>query len=169
MLLDILLLIVLVTCIAYCIILTRRINELNNNKNNLTKMLSKFDESIIKAESSIATLNTASSNAIKNLSDLVKNGETLSNDLKLINEVSNKIADRLESNINISKKLEKDTPKTHVEKDTAHSDKNVAHENKISHNVSQIFSPADTLGNKKTIDHNEYFSSLKKISTKNES
>ena len=164
MFLDLILLLALIICIGYCIILTKKIRSLDANRVNLTNMFNKFDESIIKANENINSLSKISQSTISNLSELINKGQAISHDLTIMNDLGNNVASRIEIAINTNK-----TNLTNTFDDTSFQESNnVKHENKLAYNINQVSSPADSLDSKKTLSQNQYFSSLKKINTKNE-
>ena len=164
MFLDLILLLALIVCICYCIMLTRRISQLDANRANLTNMFSKFDESILKANENINSLSQISQTTINNLSELIDKGQVIINDLTIMNDLGNNAASRIETAINTNKASSANS----VNDQSFHESNNAKHENKLAYNINQISSPADSLDSKKTLSQNQYFSSLKKINTKND-
>jgi hypothetical protein len=177
MILDVLLLISLATCVAYCIILTKRINELNANKASLASMLSKFNESISKADSSVDILNQTSDKITKSLAELINKGEALSNDLTVINGIAENTVTKIEKAhlFNQTSSQNNSLPNSNISQTLGSIVDNklnrisaVDHENNIDYGINQVFSPKAVNKEKQTLDQNQYFNSLKKINTKNE-
>ncbi len=184
MFLDFMLLLALIVCIGYCIILTRRIAQLDANRLNLTNMFNKFDNSIVKANENIKSLHETSQAAIDNLSELIDKSQGVSHDLSVMNDLGVNVAGRIEaavrsnkaslvspvgvSKLKESKEAELSLEGSNLEELSLEEFNRVKYENKLAYNISQISSPADTLDSKKTLSQNQYFSSLKKINTKNE-
>jgi len=178
MFLDFMLLLALIICIGYCIILTRRIAQLDANRINLTNMFSKFDDSIVKANENIKSLHKTSQAAIDNLSELIDKSQGVSHDLSVMNDLGVNVASRIEaavrsnkaslaSPVGLSRSKESNLEELSLEESNLEELSHV-YENKLAYNISQISSPADALDSKKTLSQNQYFSSLKKINTKNE-
>lgn len=108
--LDILLLIMIIICIVYCWILNRRIQDLHNSRVEFARMIKEFDAAILKADRAISDMTTLSSKNGEQLTaiqDALKNGEHTHTELKMVTDVATNVAERLEKNISIARKLDK--------------------------------------------------------------
>jgi hypothetical protein len=178
MFLDLILLSALIVCIGYCVVLTRKIGQLDANRVNITSMFSKFDDSVAKANENIKSLHRTSQEAINNLSQLIDKSQVISHDLMVMNDCGISVASRLEEAINLNK-ISLNAERVNSLSSTLSASKaeelelnnnttSPSHKNELVYSINKISSPINTLDAKKTLNQNQYFSSLKKINTKNE-
>lgn len=107
--LDGLVAILLVVCIAYCIQLNQKILALHRNKNDFAKGIKYFDNAVLRAESSLADMRNIAT-LVTNLQQTVTTATTLQNDLSFMVDHASRLADKLEISIADSRSLLSSTP-----------------------------------------------------------
>lgn len=101
--LDILLLVLISTCIVYCWILNQRIRDLHNSRVEFARMIKEFDAAVIKASNCISELSSLSSSTSLEIKNLTMDAQEISADLKIINDLGNNISNKLEKYITESR------------------------------------------------------------------
>ena len=111
--LDLLLLVMIGVCIAYCWILNRRIHELHNSRVEFARMIKEFDAAVVKADKAIVemtALGKANTDQAQALQDATKEAERASAELSMISEMGTSVAERLENNIKAARTIERVGP-----------------------------------------------------------
>ncbi len=106
-LIDLLLITFLGICIYYCFVLNKRINELQNSKNEFLRTVREFDMAIVRAESSISDLTKLSRETSAKIHKATEKAQFLINDITFMNDMGSDVASRLEKAIDVAKTLEK--------------------------------------------------------------
>jgi hypothetical protein len=89
----------LLTTIAYAILLSRRLGALRNDKQQLEALVASLDGSSHRAEAGIAALKEAAERIGQQLQQRVDQGKALQGDLSYIIDLGGGLADRLEGTI----------------------------------------------------------------------
>jgi hypothetical protein len=97
--LDIVVAGLLLTTIAYAILLSRRLGALRNDKQELEKLVASLDTSSQRAEAGIAALKEAAERIGQQLQQRVDQGKALQGDLSYIIDLGGGLADRMEGTI----------------------------------------------------------------------
>ena len=97
--LDIVVSALLLTTIAYAVLLSRRLGALRNDKRELEALVASLDSSSQRAEAGIAALKEAAERIGQQLQQRVDQGKALQGDLSYIIDLGGGLADRLESSI----------------------------------------------------------------------
>lgn len=100
--LDVLLLVMIVICVTYCWILNRRIQDLHNSRVEFARMIKEFDASIIKADRSIEEIKKSTkenNQQFEMIRAVIKNSESLTSELSMVNSMATKVSERLEVQI----------------------------------------------------------------------
>jgi hypothetical protein len=97
--LDIVVAGLLLTTIAYAILLSRRLGALRNDKQQLEALVASLDTSSQRAEASITALKEAAERVGQQLQQRVDQGKALQGDLSYIIDLGGGLADRLEGTI----------------------------------------------------------------------
>ena len=165
--LDIILLILLISCVSYCWSLHRKIKELQDSKFDFVEILRQFDSALVKADSSVENLSTLTDNASKSLNEAIGKAQMLSNDLMIMNEFGANVAEKLERTINKGRKEQMafDKEKLSSEEDSSSydskSEDTLIHKNEIKPLAQKI-----STEEKEILDQNSYFNTLKKVMVK---
>lgn len=96
MVLDIVVILLLVPTIIYAVILNRRLTALRRSRDELSKVVSSFNEATMRAEAGIPKLKKATTEANHTLKDRVEKAQTLRDDLAFMIERAEELAARLE-------------------------------------------------------------------------
>lgn len=94
--LDFLLLITIVVCIAYCWILNRRIQDLQNSRIEFARMIKELNASIVKAEHNVQEMSELSKVTSKEIKEVVEEAKEMSAELMSIGEYANEVSRKLE-------------------------------------------------------------------------
>lgn len=94
--LDIVVILLLVPTIVYAVILNRRLTALRKSRDELSKVVSSFNEATMRAEAGIPKLKKATAEAGGLLKDRVEKAQTLRDDLAFMIERAEELASRLE-------------------------------------------------------------------------
>ncbi|MFI4984327.1 MAG: DUF6468 domain-containing protein [Rickettsiales bacterium] len=97
--LDITVLVLLVTTIAFCWRLNNKIIELRHSRKDLSQLVKTFDVAIIKTHKNISDLKTMSASSAQELQAYLSKANELISDLSFMTETAAKLADRLENDI----------------------------------------------------------------------
>jgi hypothetical protein len=96
MILDIVVILLLIPTIIYAVILNRRLTALRRSREELSKVVSSFNEATMRAEAGIPKLKKATTEANHTLKDRVEKAQTLRDDLAFMIERAEEMAGRLE-------------------------------------------------------------------------
>lgn len=103
---DLLVILLLSTCIVFGYILNRRIILVHKSKTEFAKMLKDFDQAITRAEISVQELTELTNESKIVLKELLNKAERLENQLSFSIDLGAEIANKLEENITKSEKLQ---------------------------------------------------------------
>ena len=101
--LDFAVLIALTGTIYFALRLSKSLNNFRSHKNEMKKLMDELNRNINDAQNAIDGLKTASNHAATDLEDVLHDSRKMAEELKMINEASNNIADRLEGAVSNSK------------------------------------------------------------------
>jgi hypothetical protein len=87
--------------------LNKRINELQNSRNEFNRMIKEFDLAIVRAESSISDLTKLSKETSAKIHKATEKAQFLMNDITFMNDMGSDVANRLEKAIDNAKLAEK--------------------------------------------------------------
>jgi hypothetical protein len=93
---DIILAILLIATIFYSFLLNRKLTELRNSQQEFQGLLSDFGQATHQAEASLANLRQAGDEVGANLEGMIGDGRDLHDELKIMTETGNELADRIE-------------------------------------------------------------------------
>lgn len=96
MILDFVILIALVGTIYYAFNLTRSLNDFKKQREEMKAMIGELVKNIDEAQTAIDGLKAASHVAADNLDDVLHESKKMAEELKIINDTSNSLANRLE-------------------------------------------------------------------------
>lgn len=173
LILDIILLIIILICIAYCWILNRRIQDLQSSRIEFAKMIKELNVSIVKAESSVAELSELSTSASRELNASTESARTVISELKVLSDIGNNIVNALDKqtrfaanlvqNEQASRDLFSEEDLVIEEIELKDDGEQVQHVNKLKNLVTQINNPKNT---EESINLTQlgYYDSLRKIS-----
>jgi hypothetical protein len=108
--LDVLLLVMIAICVAYCFILNKRIQDLHNSRVEFARMIKEFDAAIVKADKAIVSMTALGKNTSEQthvIQELLKESERTCTELNMFSGLGGKVAERLEKTIDEARKLEK--------------------------------------------------------------
>lgn len=101
--LNVIMVALLVATIAYCWLLNRRIQVLQDSKSELAHLLRHFDESTQRASESIIALQTASKKIGENIQARIDKANFLLDDLSFMIEKGNKMANQMEASLAVGR------------------------------------------------------------------
>lgn len=104
---DFVLVFLLAVTIGYCRALDRRVRVLQDGGSELAKLLGKFDASTRRASESIAALQAASRKAGDTIHAHMDRANFVAEDLSILVDQAEKLADRLEAGLNINRSARK--------------------------------------------------------------
>jgi gas vesicle protein len=107
LILDYLLLAMIAVCIVYCWTLNKRIQDLQNSRIEFARMIKELNVSIVKAETSVEELNTLSKVTTTELKNSIEEARNTTNELQMVNDISNNLADQLTQQVSTIKKDQK--------------------------------------------------------------
>lgn len=93
--LDILLLIMTMICIFYCLILNRRIQDLQNSRIEFARMIKELNASIVKAESNVNEMSELSKITSIEIKSVVNEAKEISSELSSVSEIANELSAKL--------------------------------------------------------------------------
>ncbi|MES2214814.1 MAG: DUF6468 domain-containing protein [Pseudomonadota bacterium] len=108
--LDVLLLVMIGVCVAYCWVLNKRIQDLHNSRVEFARMIKEFDVAVVKADKAIAEMSILGKETgaqMQVIQKSLKESERTYTELHMASELGNKIAERLERNITEARSFEK--------------------------------------------------------------
>ena len=94
--LDILLLIMTVLCVAYCWILNRRIHDLQNSRIEFARMIKELNASIVKAENNVSEMSKLSNLANTEIKSAISEAKEISSELTTISEAASELYTKLD-------------------------------------------------------------------------
>lgn len=94
--LEALLVVLLAFTLLYCVILERRLASLRRNQNGLKKMIGDLNGAIINASTSLRALKMAAGEAAETLDDRLRRARALSDELSLLTNSGERIAQRID-------------------------------------------------------------------------
>jgi len=175
LILDFVLLIMIVTCIIFCWILNRRIQDLHNSRVEFARMIKDLNTSIIKAESSVSELSALSKVTSTELLSSTEKAKEVIQELTILSDIGNDLIDKLTKQQRALKDTtikNKNTDLFSAEDLAIETDEfsqkqhqpqqDVKHTNKLENTITQI----NTIKNsEEPINLNQlgYFDSLRKI------
>ena len=106
LILDFVILVALVGTIYYALHLSRSLNNFKKHRDDMKAMINDLAKNIDEAQTAIEGLKAASHVAADNLDDVLHDSKKMAEELKMINETSNSLANRLE-NISSGKGLQR--------------------------------------------------------------
>lgn len=104
--LDIFIAALLLTTIVMCFKLNTRIRILQDGKSELRKLIDQFNEASAKASQNITDIHEATRKSVDSLQMKINKAQFLADDISFMIEKGNKLADKLESDISDSRKVE---------------------------------------------------------------
>ena len=93
---DILLSALLAATIFYCVLLNRRLTAMRDAQNEFEALIREFGQATRQAEASLVNLRQAGEEVGANLDTMIGSGRDLYDELKIITESGNVLADRIE-------------------------------------------------------------------------
>jgi uncharacterized phage infection (PIP) family protein YhgE len=99
LILDLVLIVMLAACIAYCVSLNKKLSVMRNAQSEMRQVAQQFDQAIVKSKLGIEELRRASKDLGGGLQREVDDARSLLEELKLINASSSRIADRLQESV----------------------------------------------------------------------
>ncbi len=97
--LDLIVTVLLITTIGYAIMLNQRLTQLRKNRDDFAKIVQSFNDSTLRAESSIPKLRKAAEDAGMALQERVEKAHSLRDDLAFMIERADTMANRLENSV----------------------------------------------------------------------
>ena len=104
--LDFAVLIALTGTIYFALRLSKSLNNFRSHKNEMKKLMDELNRNINDAQNAIDGLKTASNHAATDLEDVLHDSKKMAEELKIMNEASNNIADRLEGAVSGTKRMQ---------------------------------------------------------------
>lgn len=98
--LDFLLLIMIVVCVAYCWVLNRRIQDLQNSRIEFARMIKELNASIVKAENNVNEMSELSKVTSAEIKSVVEEAKESSAELTQMSEVANELSKKLADQAN---------------------------------------------------------------------
>ncbi|MDA1356120.1 MAG: DUF6468 domain-containing protein [Proteobacteria bacterium] len=95
-LLDIVIVILLVTTIAWCVVLNRRLRDLRKNQSELATLIAELNLATSRAENGITVLKTNAEEAGATLRTSIDQAERLNDDLAYLSERGSRLVERLD-------------------------------------------------------------------------
>lgn len=196
LLLDLLLLIMIIICIAYCWVLNQRIRDLHNSRVEFARMIKELNVSITQAQSSVDDLSRTSKAISDDLKDVLQESKDTKESLVAVTQIGNDLLDKMSKQQQILKKAQQsanaDIINTDIQEnkdaqtDTAINEKsNKINTRNVDQQDSEVYSAkqsaynylknvlSDVIGTKTdhdkesiNIKQNDYYQSLRRISTK---
>jgi hypothetical protein len=97
--LDVIIALLLAATIVYALVLNRRLGILRRNGEELAKLIARFNEATLRAESSIPKLRKAAEEAGQALQERVEKAQSLRDDLAFMIERADTMATKLETGV----------------------------------------------------------------------
>ena len=134
-LLDILLFIMIIICVAYCWMLSRRIQDLQNSRVEFARMIKELNVSIIKAETNVNEMSELSKVTSAEIRSVVDEARESIAELATISQIASNISSSLNEQV---KNFNSQLGKNQSGKNFEHSDESV-----ISNESNDKFSEED--------------------------
>ena len=93
--LDFLLLIMIVVCVAYCWMLNRRIQDLQNSRIEFARMIKELNASIVKAENNVNEMSELSKVTSNEIKSVVEEATEISSELATMSEIARELSIKL--------------------------------------------------------------------------
>lgn len=110
--LDVIIAVLLVATIVYAVMLNRRLSVLRRNGEEMARLISRFNEATMRAESSIPQLRRTAEDAGEALQERVERAQALRDDLAFMIERADAMADRLEKSVRSARNEAKAVPRS---------------------------------------------------------
>ena len=94
---DVLVLCLLAAACGYCTVLSKRLRTMRDSQSELLKYIQKFDEASVRSQRNLALLQENSAIVSGKISKKTREAEALLNELSVIVETSDHIANRIEA------------------------------------------------------------------------
>lgn len=108
---DTILVILLFATISYCYLLNRKLTTLRTSQKEFETLLREFGQATQQAEVSLSNLRRAGDEVGANLEGMIGVGRDLHDELKIITETGNELADRIERGLVGRGRGEPETPR----------------------------------------------------------
>lgn len=99
LLLDILLIVIILTCIVYCFVLNRRIQDLQNSRVEFARMIKELNLSVERASANIQELNDLSKKVHSELDRSISDANKVLQELLVVSEIANDLSKAIDSSI----------------------------------------------------------------------
>lgn len=109
--LDVIIALLLAATILYAVVLNRRLGILRRNGDELAKLIARFNEATLRAESSIPKLRKAAEEAGQALQERVEKAQSLRDDLAFMIERADTMATKLEAGVRNARSEAKPVPR----------------------------------------------------------
>ena len=93
--LDFLLLIMIVVCVAYCWMLNRRIQDLQNSRIEFARMIKELNASIVKAENNVNEMSELSKVTSNEIKSVVEEAKEISSELATMSKIASELSTKL--------------------------------------------------------------------------
>ena len=93
--LDFLLLIMIVVCVAYCWMLNRRIQDLQNSRIEFARMIKELNASIVKAENNVNEMSELSKVTSNEIKSVVEEAKDISSELATMSKIASELSTKL--------------------------------------------------------------------------
>ena len=100
--LDILLLIMIIICVSYCWMLSRRIQDLQNSRVEFARMIKELNVSIVKAENNVNEMSQLSKVTSNEIKAVVEEAKEISGELSSINARAVDLSENLHKQVQYS-------------------------------------------------------------------
>ncbi|MBI5121364.1 MAG: hypothetical protein HZA67_10185 [Rhodospirillales bacterium] len=101
--LDLVLILLLGSVLAYAVMLNKRLTQLRSNKDELARVINAFNEATQRAEASIPRLRKTADDIKTQLEDRIEKAVSLKDDLAFMIDRSDSMANRLESSVRMAR------------------------------------------------------------------
>ncbi len=93
--LDFLLLVMIVVCVAYCWMLNRRIQDLQNSRIEFARMIKELNASIVKAENNVNEMSELSKVTSNEIKSVVEEAKDISSELATMSKIASELSTKL--------------------------------------------------------------------------
>ncbi len=179
--LDFLLLIMIVVCVAYCWVLNRRIQDLQNSRIEFARMIKELNASIVKAENNVNAMSELSKVTSAEIKSVVEEAKESSAELSQMNEMAHDLYQKLSNQANgIMQSMEEMDPAAMYENSISakagekfseddlappQENENASYTNHLKNFIQNIVTkrPEEAVAN---LNQASYYDTLKKINAK---
>lgn len=105
---DLLIVALLITTIAFAAVLNRRLTALRQNRAEFERVIAEFNHAAARAEAGVERLKAASEQTGKTLQQAVTKGQSLRDDLTYLIERAEPLADRMTEGVRIARNSRRD-------------------------------------------------------------